>query len=168
MFSNLASLNSLRSVSMSSSKIFFTTIFSPLDGNSAVKTVEKPPRPISSLFLSSLNLKTGIPVKSDEDVLFCIFQYFSSHQTQTFSTKPSYYMFCKQAVTETIYKQINATTLADMSATLPKKSSKVYKKVAKSKACFIRRISVASNAIQTTDNEVNHLIIHCLNCIRRD
>ena len=59
MFSNLASLNSLRSVSMSSSKKFFTTIFSPLDGNSAVKTVEKPPRPISSLFLSSLNLKIG-------------------------------------------------------------------------------------------------------------
>ena len=79
---------------MSSSKIFFTTIFSPLDGNSTVKTVEKPPRPISSLFL---NLKTGIPVKSDEDVLFCIFKYFSRHQTQTFSTKPSYYMFCKQA-----------------------------------------------------------------------
>ena len=36
------------------------------------------------------------------------------------------------------------------------------------KACFIRRISVASNAIQTKDNEVNHLIIYCLNCIRRD
>ena len=35
------------------------------------------------------------------------------------------------------------------------------------KACFIRRISVASNAIQTMDNEVNHLI-YCLNCIRRD
>ena len=28
------------------------------------------------------------------------------------------------------------------------------------KACFIRRISVASNAIQTVDNEVNHLIIY--------
>ena len=37
-----------------------------------------------------------------------------------------------------------------------------------SKAYFIRRISVASNAIQTIDNEVNHLIIYCLNCIRRD
>ena len=37
-----------------------------------------------------------------------------------------------------------------------------------SEACFIRRISVASNAIQTIDNEVNHLIIYCLNCIRRD
>ena len=36
------------------------------------------------------------------------------------------------------------------------------------KARFIRRISVASNAIQTIDNEVNHLIIYCLNCIRRD
>ena len=36
------------------------------------------------------------------------------------------------------------------------------------KVCFIRRISVASNAIQTMDNEVNHLIIYCLNCIRRD
>ena len=35
-------------------------------------------------------------------------------------------------------------------------------------ACFIRRISVASNAIQTIDNEVNHLITYCLNCIRRD
>ena len=35
-------------------------------------------------------------------------------------------------------------------------------------ACFIRRISVASNAIQTIDNEMIHLIIHCLNCIRRD
>ena len=36
------------------------------------------------------------------------------------------------------------------------------------KACFIRRILVASNAIQTIDNEVNHLIIYCLNCIRLD
>ena len=36
------------------------------------------------------------------------------------------------------------------------------------KACFIRRISVASNAIQTIDNEVKHLIIYCLNCFRRD
>ena len=25
-----------------------------------------------------------------------------------------------------------------------------------------------SNAIQTTDNEMSHLIIYCLNCIRRD
>ena len=118
MFSNLASLNSLRSVSMSSSKNFFTTIFSPLDGSSAVKTVEKPPRPISSLFLSSLNLKTGIPVKSDEDVLFCIFQYFSSHQTQIFSTKPSYTCFVNKQSQRQL-KQINATTLADMSAALP-------------------------------------------------
>ena len=31
-------------------------------------------------------------------------------------------------------------------------------------ACFIRRISVASNTIQTTDNEVHHLIIYCWNC----
>ena len=37
-----------------------------------------------------------------------------------------------------------------------------------SKACFIRRILVASNAVQTIDNEVIHLIICCLNCIRRD
>ena len=36
------------------------------------------------------------------------------------------------------------------------------------KACFIRRILVASNAIQTIDNEVNHLIIYCLNCIQRN
>ena len=36
------------------------------------------------------------------------------------------------------------------------------------KACFIRLISVASNAIQTIDNKMIHLIIHCLNCIRRD
>ena len=36
------------------------------------------------------------------------------------------------------------------------------------KACFIRRILVASNAIQTIDNEMIHLIIYCLNCIRRD
>ena len=36
------------------------------------------------------------------------------------------------------------------------------------KACFLRRISVASNAIQTIDNEMIHLIIYCLNCIRRD
>jgi hypothetical protein len=39
-------------------------------------------------------------------------------------------------------------------------------------ACFLRQISVASNAIQTIDNEavneVYHLIIYCLNCIRRD
>ena len=35
-------------------------------------------------------------------------------------------------------------------------------------ACFIRRILIASNAIQTIDNEVNHLVIYCLNCIRRD
>ena len=38
----------------------------------------------------------------------------------------------------------------------------------KLKACFIRRISVASNTIRTIDNEMIHLIIHCLNCIRRD
>ena len=37
-----------------------------------------------------------------------------------------------------------------------------------SKACFIRRILVASNAIETTDNEMINLIIYCLNCIRRD
>ena len=36
------------------------------------------------------------------------------------------------------------------------------------KARFRRRISVASNAIQTKDNEVSQLIIYCLNCIRRD
>lgn len=30
---------------------------------------------------------------------------------------------------------------------------------------FITRILVASNAIETTD-EMTHLIIHCLNCIR--
>ena len=36
------------------------------------------------------------------------------------------------------------------------------------KACFIRRISVASNAIQTIDNEMIHIITYCLNCIRRD
>ena len=34
------------------------------------------------------------------------------------------------------------------------------------KARFIRRISAVSNAIQTKDNEVNHLNIYCLNCIR--
>ena len=34
------------------------------------------------------------------------------------------------------------------------------------KARFIRRISAVSNAIQTKDNEANHLIIYCLNCIR--
>ena len=37
-----------------------------------------------------------------------------------------------------------------------------------SQARFIRRISVASNAIQTIDNETAYLIIYCLNCIRRD
>ena len=37
-----------------------------------------------------------------------------------------------------------------------------------SQACCIRCISVASNAIQTIDNEMIHLIIHCLNSIRRD
>ena len=31
---------------------------------------------------------------------------------------------------------------------------------------FICRISAVSNAIQTKDNEANHLIIYCLNCIR--
>ena len=36
----------------------------------------------------------------------------------------------------------------------------------KDKATFIRRISAVSNAIQTIDNEANHLIIYCLNCIR--
>ena len=35
-----------------------------------------------------------------------------------------------------------------------------------SKARFIRRISAVSNAIETIDNEANHLIIYCLNCIR--
>ena len=34
------------------------------------------------------------------------------------------------------------------------------------KATFIRRISAVSHAIQTIDNEANHLIIYCLNCIR--
>ena len=34
------------------------------------------------------------------------------------------------------------------------------------KTTFIRRISAVSNAIQTIDNEANHLIIYCLNCIR--
>ena len=38
----------------------------------------------------------------------------------------------------------------------------------RTKACFIRRTSVASNAIQTIDNEMLHLVIYCLNCIRRD
>ena len=33
------------------------------------------------------------------------------------------------------------------------------------KVRFIRRISAMSNAIQTKDNEANHLIIYCLNCI---
>ena len=37
-----------------------------------------------------------------------------------------------------------------------------------SKARFRRRIFVASNAIQTIDNQGSHLIIYCLNCIRRD
>ena len=36
------------------------------------------------------------------------------------------------------------------------------------KACFIRRISVVSNAIQTIDNEMIHFIMYCLNCIQRD
>ena len=36
------------------------------------------------------------------------------------------------------------------------------------KACFMRRIFVASNAIQTIDNETAYLIIYCLKCIRRD
>ena len=35
-------------------------------------------------------------------------------------------------------------------------------------ARFRRRISVASNAMQTIDNEVSHLIIYCFNCIRND
>ena len=34
------------------------------------------------------------------------------------------------------------------------------------KARLIRRISAVSNAIQTKDNEANHLIIYSLNCIR--
>ena len=34
------------------------------------------------------------------------------------------------------------------------------------KARFIRCISAVSNAIQTKDNEANHLIIYCLNYIR--
>ena len=40
----------------------------------------------------------------------------------------------------------------------------MYIMVAKTR--FIRRISAVSNAIQTKDNEANHLIIYCLNCIR--
>ena len=36
------------------------------------------------------------------------------------------------------------------------------------KACFKRRIFVASNAIETKDNEASHLIIFCFNCIRCD
>ena len=33
-------------------------------------------------------------------------------------------------------------------------------------AWFTRRISAVSNAIQTKDNEANHIIIYRLNCIR--
>ena len=33
---------------------------------------------------------------------------------------------------------------------------------------FLRWISVASNAIETIDNETAYLIIYCSNCIRRD
>ena len=40
----------------------------------------------------------------------------------------------------------------------------MYIMVAKTR--FIRRISAVSNVIQTKDNEANHLIIYCLNCIR--
>ena len=36
----------------------------------------------------------------------------------------------------------------------------------RSKARFIRRISAVSNAIEAKDNEANHLIIYCRNCIR--
>ena len=36
------------------------------------------------------------------------------------------------------------------------------------KARFKRRIFVASNAIETKDNEASHLIIFCFNCIRCD
>ena len=36
------------------------------------------------------------------------------------------------------------------------------------KACFMRRISLASKAIQAIDNEASNLMIYCLNCIRRD
>ena len=36
------------------------------------------------------------------------------------------------------------------------------------KARFRRRISIASNVIQTIDNEASRLITYCLNCIRRD
>ena len=36
------------------------------------------------------------------------------------------------------------------------------------KPAFIRRISVASNAIQAIDNETAYLITYCLNRIRRD
>ena len=32
----------------------------------------------------------------------------------------------------------------------------------------MRRISVASNTIQTIDNETAYLIIYCLNCILHD
>ena len=35
-----------------------------------------------------------------------------------------------------------------------------------SKARYIRRISVVSNAIETIDNEMICFIIYCLNCIR--
>ena len=34
-------------------------------------------------------------------------------------------------------------------------------------ACFIRRISVAPNAVQRMDNEMTHFIIYCSNCVRR-
>ena len=30
----------------------------------------------------------------------------------------------------------------------------------------MRRVSAVSSAIQTKDNEVNHLIVYCLSCIR--
>ena len=46
--------------------------------------------------------------------------------------------------------------------------TQMMKRLVRYKACFVRRISVASNAIQTIVNELRHLIIYCLNCIRRD
>lgn len=40
--------------------------------------------------------------------------------------------------------------------------------VIETKACFNRRIFVASNAIETKDNEASHLIIFGFNCVRCD
>ena len=59
-------------------------------------------------------------------------------------------------------------TLAHAHPVFHTNPQKLLKAVNRFKAYFVRRISVASNAVQTMDNEMSQLINYCLNCIQHN